>query len=45
MKVHVADTFETLKIGQFTSSVQWIKPNYFVIPLTDAVPQLQNFPF
>ena len=35
----MADAFETLYAGQFTLSVQLIKPNNPVIPLTDAVPQ------
>ena len=42
--VNLADAFETLYTGQFTLSVQLIKPNNPVIPLTDAVPQLQNYP-
>ena len=37
--VHVADAFETLYTGQFTLSVQLIKPNNPVIPLTDAAPR------
>ena len=44
MKVHVGNTLETLYAGQFTLSIQLIKPNYLVISLTDAVPQLQNYP-
>ena len=40
--VNLADAFETLYTGQFTLSVQLIKPNNPVIPLTDAVPQLQT---
>ena len=37
--VNLADAFETLYTGQFTLSVQLIKPNNPVIPLTDAVPR------
>ena len=44
MKVHVGNALETLYAGQFTLSIQLIKPNYLVISLTDAVPQLQNYP-
>ena len=44
MKVHVGNALETLYTGQFTLSIQLIKPNYLVISLTDAVPQLQNYP-
>ena len=40
----MADGFETLYAGQFTLSTQFIKPNYLLIPITDAVPQLQNYP-
>ena len=40
MKFHVANALETLYVGQFTLSIQLIKQNCLVIPLTDAVPQL-----
>ena len=44
MRVHLGNALETLYAGQFTLSIQLIKPNYLVISLTDAVPQLQNYP-
>ena len=40
MKVHLANALEALYVGQFILSIQLIKPNCLVIPLTDAVPQL-----
>ena len=40
----MADALEILYTGQFTLSVLLIKPYYLVIPLTDVVSQLQNYP-
>ena len=35
----MADALETLYAGQFTLSIQLMKPKYLLIPLTHTVPQ------